>query len=155
MRHVHLGSDLLMAGHVVDLDGKSDNVLPKMGEEDIEVITIGDEHPVTREMDKGSDGNDMGTFAAVMGNICCCVFLPALIMMSVFSTSMEKALNELWRTHLFGYYMLVWLFLPALIMMIVILTMSDGFSWVAYIDQSSGLCDDFGFVSAAARGSGL
>ena len=143
-----------MAGHVVDLDGKSDNVLPKMGEEDIEVITIGDEHPVTREMDKGSDGNDMGTFAAVMGNICCCVFLPALIMMSVFSRSMRGVLGGLSDKQL-TLYGLVWLFLPALIMMIVILTMSDGFSWVAYIDQSSGLCDDFGFVSAAARGSGL
>ena len=96
-----------------------------------------------------------------MGRICCCVFLPALILMSVISRNAAGAIVNFlvgdggFTDKQMLHYVLVWLFLPALIMMIVILTMSDGFSWVAYIDESSGLCDDFGFVSAAARGLGL
>ena len=138
-------------GHVVDLDDKGNNV-PAM-HADIQL-----DEECTASL-KGPDDDTM--IGMTMGGICCCVFLPALILMNVISRNAAGAIVRF----LVGdgglpnermlHYVLVWLFLPALIMMIVILTMSDGFSWVAYIDQSSGLCDDFGFVSAAARGSGL
>ena len=141
----------MAAGHVVDLDDKGNNV-PAMQDIQLTVQT----NPV-------ADGEvmDETMMGMAIGGICCCVFLPALILMNVISRNAAGAIVRVFvddgglTDKQMLHYVLVWLFLPALIMMIVILTMSDGFSWVAYIDQSSGLCDDFGFVSAAARGLGL